>query len=105
MLSDLVEVDATDTEVSKVDFAAALTEDAAFLAATGTFFAVAFFNGRSLGETDRFRLPEMTLKSGGSNPKSTEIAKAFGIESQDRPLGAVHFRRFRFCINMVRELS
>jgi hypothetical protein len=35
---------------------------------------------------------------GGSNPSSTLIASALGMESQLRPrFGAVHFLRLRFC--------
>lgn len=43
--------------------------------------------------------------SGGSKPISIEIAIAFGIESQDLPLGAIHLRRRRFCENRHLSIS
>ena len=39
--------------------------------------------------------------SGGSNPSSTEMAIAFGMESQLLPVGEIHFRRRRFYIVTV----
>ena len=34
--------------------------------------------------------------SAGNIPSSTEIARALGMLSQERLLGAIHLRRFRF---------
>jgi len=46
-----------------------------------------------------FFLPDGITVSGGSKPRSTEMAIALGMESHDLPLlGAVHLRLLRFCI-------
>ena len=52
----------------------------------------------------RFLLATGISVSGGSMPISTEMAIALGIESQDLPLGAIHFRRRRFC-NTENEIN
>lgn len=59
-----------------------------------------FFAGGADGGSapaDRFLLATGISVSGGRRPISTDIAIAFGMESQDLPLGAIHFRRRRFC--------
>jgi len=69
------------------------------------FFGMGGANGGSL-LADRFLLATGISVSGGSNPISTEIAIALGIESQDLPLGAIHFRRRRFCfVKKMRKLN
>jgi hypothetical protein len=54
----------------------------------------AFFFG---GRPRRFLGGCAMTVSAGNNPISTDMVKAFGIESQVLPLGAIHLRRLRFC--------
>jgi hypothetical protein len=43
--------------------------------------------------------PVAMIVSAGKSPRSTDMARAFGIESHDLPLfGAVHFLLLRFCL-------
>ena len=55
-------------------------------------------------EVLRFLTGWVITVSGGSNPNSTDMVSALGIESQVRPLGAIHFRRLRFYQGRVRNV-
>lgn len=39
-----------------------------------------------------------TVVSGGKRPRSTDMAIALGMDSQDLPFGAIHFLFFRFYV-------
>ena len=79
-----------------------VTDDTGFVAifVDGDLVVAVFFGGGANGGSrlaDRFLLATGISVSGGKSPISTDIAIALGMESHDLPLGAIHFRRRRFC--------